>query len=485
MKTNNVGNNQPERTLKSREAILSAISTAAERFLRNATLDNKRVENILSQLGEAADVSRVYIFENHVAGDGTLLTSQRYEWAAEGVRPQSDNPDLHNFPWIAGGMGRWEQILKKGQVIQGNIKDFPASERNILEPQNIKSIVAVPVFIGEKWWGFTGFDECKSEREWSEAEIDALKTTCALLGALILRVEIEGALRKSEKRYSMAASAGSVGVWDWNVDTNDIYVDPNLKAILGYADHEIKNHLDDWGKLVHPDDADLVMAEADKHFQGLTPQYEVVHRMLHKDGSIRWFLARGTAIRDESGKPVRVLGSDTDITDRVLAENALRKAHDELELRVEERTAELTKKTIKLEEANIALNILLKKREADKTEIEEKVLTNVKDLIFPFLERLKTTDLTPRQEAYLQSIDSNLRDIISPFSIKLSSKYFSLTPAEIQVVEFIKHGKTTKEIANLLNLSNRTICFHRQNIRKKLGLNKQKTNLRTFLLSLK
>ncbi|MEJ2726861.1 MAG: PAS domain-containing protein, partial [Deltaproteobacteria bacterium] len=242
---------------------------------------------------------------------------------------------------------------------------------------------------------------------------------------------------------------------------------------------------DDWGKLVHPEDAELVMAEADKHFQGLAPQYEVVHRMLHKDGSIRWFLARGTAIRDESGNPVRVLGSDTDVTGRVLAEKALKKAHDELELRVAERTAELTKKSAKLEEANIALNILLKKRDADKTEIEEKVLTNVKDLIFPFLEKLKTTELTPRQEAYLHTIESNLKDIISPYSTKMSSKYFSFTPAEIQVAEFVKQGKTTKEIADFLNLSYRTICFHRQNIRRKLGLNNQKTNLRTFLLSVK
>ena len=322
-----------EAAIRRREAILSSVNSAVEQFLRAKALEEKKIEDLLARLGEATKVSRVYIFENHVGGDGTLLTSQRYEWVSDKIMPQADNPDLHNFPWQAGGMGRWEETLRQGKLIQGNVRDFPESEQKILVSQNVQSIVAVPIFVGNDWWGFIGFDECQNEREWSEAEIDALKTTSAMLGALIGRKQIEVAFRESEKRYALATSAGSVGVWDWNVKTNEIYIDPNLKAILGYADHEIKNHLDEWGKLVYPDDTELVMAEADKHFKGLTPQYEVVHRMLHKDGSIRWFLARGTAIRDESGKPYRVVGTDTDITERRRAVEALRKAHDELEQR--------------------------------------------------------------------------------------------------------------------------------------------------------
>ncbi|GET43064.1 PAS domain-containing sensor histidine kinase [Microseira wollei] len=138
----------------------------------------------------------------------------------------------------------------------------------------------------------------------------------------------EQALQESQKRYTLAVSAGKVGVWDWNLETNEIYVDPFLKAILGYADSEIPNHLDHWGKLVHPDDGEQVMVVADAYLQGLTKEYSVEHRMLHKDGSIRWFLARGTAIRDASGKAYRMIGTDTDITDRKLAEAALRKSEE-------------------------------------------------------------------------------------------------------------------------------------------------------------
>ncbi|MBA7625974.1 Anaerobic nitric oxide reductase transcription regulator NorR [subsurface metagenome] len=146
-------------------------------------------------------------------------------------------------------------------------------------------------------------------------------------------------MRKSEKRYSLASSAGRVGVWDWNLDTNEIYLDPMLKAFLGYEDHEIRNHIDDWGERVHPADRERVMAEVTKHLEGASLHYEIEHRMLHKDGSIRWFLARGTAMRDKSGKPYRMLGTDTDITEHKQADEALKKS--EARLAEAQRTAHL------------------------------------------------------------------------------------------------------------------------------------------------
>ena len=137
-------------------------------------------------------------------------------------------------------------------------------------------------------------------------------------------------LQKSEERYALAVQAGQVGVWDWDLATGRIYVDPMLKAILGFDDYEIANHLDEWGQRVHPEDGDIVMKAANDHIQGLTPCYKVEHRMLHKDGSIRWFLAHGNVIRNEKGQPVRMIGTDQDITDRKLVENERERLIEEL-----------------------------------------------------------------------------------------------------------------------------------------------------------
>ena len=112
------------------------------------------------------------------------------------------------------------------------------------------------------------------------------------------------------------------------------------------------------------------------------------------------------------------------------------------------------------------------------------MVSNVRELILPYLAKLNNGKLPDKEKAYLDIVVSNLKDIISPFALSLTGKYLSLTPTEIQVANLIKQGKTTKDIAELYNLSARTIEFHRDNIRSKLGIKNKKINLRTHLLSL-
>jgi PAS domain S-box-containing protein len=162
------------------------------------------------------------------------------------------------------------------------------------------------------------------------------------------RQQYADALRESQARYALAVQAGQVGVWDWDTITGKMYLDPMLKEMLGYRDDEIPNHLDDWSRRVHPDDLPAVMSAAQAALAGQTPHYEIEHRMLHKDGSIRWFLARGTVLRDAAGSPYRMLGTDTNITTRKQAEAVLQQAHARLERQVAWRTAELQRMNAQL-----------------------------------------------------------------------------------------------------------------------------------------
>ena len=146
----------------------------------------------------------------------------------------------------------------------------------------------------------------------------------------------------TDDRYRRAAAAGGVGIWDWNLVTDELYVDPVLKELLGYQDHEIRNHLDVWSRLVHSDDKTAVFEWAQAHIAGKTPPYEIEHRMLHRDGSIRWFLARGSVTRDAQGTVVRMAGTDTDITARKRGEQALRQA-EEINRRIVESTGDCVK----------------------------------------------------------------------------------------------------------------------------------------------
>ncbi|HSF33124.1 MAG TPA: PAS domain S-box protein [Candidatus Tectomicrobia bacterium] len=155
------------------------------------------------------------------------------------------------------------------------------------------------------------------------------------------RKHAEEALHLSRERYTLAVNAGKVGVWDWHIESGHIYLDPILKALLGFEEFEIPDEIEAWATHVYPDDVERVMAAAQDHLDGKTADYQIEHRMVHKNGSIRWFLARGTALYDAHGKPYRMVGTDSDITERKEVEMALQRVKQELEVKVEERTLAL------------------------------------------------------------------------------------------------------------------------------------------------
>jgi PAS domain S-box-containing protein len=178
--------------------------------------------------------------------------------------------------------------------------------------------------------------------------------------------------------------------------------------------------------------------------------------------------AKASPLYDSKRNVVGAIESIRDITERKQAEEML-----------EKREVELEAKTNELEDLNAALRVLLKQREEDRNELEQKVLSNVKLLILPYIEKLKSR-IDLKGSSYVNVLESNLREIVSPFAQKLSVKYLNLTNREVQIANLIKEGKTTKEIADLLNVSESAVNVYRYHIRRKLSLTK-KHNLRSYL----
>ncbi|MCC7352836.1 MAG: PAS domain S-box protein, partial [Anaerolineae bacterium] len=142
--------------------------------------------------------------------------------------------------------------------------------------------------------------------------------------------ESYAALKEREERLTIVIQGTNDGIWDWDLRTNEVYFSPRWKSMLGYEDHELANRLEAWRSLTHPEDAERAQAEVHSYLEGQAPIYQLEHRLRHKDGSYRWILARGIALRDAQGRPYRMAGSHSDITERKEAEEALQASEAEL-----------------------------------------------------------------------------------------------------------------------------------------------------------
>ena len=191
----------------------------------------------------------------------------------------------------------------------------------------------------------------------------------------------------------------------------------------------------------------------------------------HAPDGPHWFYMR--AIRMDAEGPLQVIVSHEEITALKLTEEALRQSKSAIEEQKQ-----------RLEENNIALKVLLRQRDEDKLELEKNVLNNIKDLVFPYIEKLKKAPLRAKDKTNVDIIESHLNEVISPLLQRVSNLDIVLTPQEMQVASLVKDGKSSKEIADILIVSETTIHFHRKNLRRKFGLKKKSTNLRSYLLSM-
>ncbi len=355
-----IGRRLAEKEQLKSEAILRALAHVTATFFEEG-FNRQSVLKVLRLIGEATNASRVYIFQNFEDEQGKPYTSQVYEWVQGEVKPEIDNPALERLYFDDPVFERWVEIMRSHNYIHGLVKDFESEiERSVLEEQDIISILSMPIYVKENWWGFIGLDECKNERIWSEAETGALETLAHNLGAAIYRKQVESELRElnahleqrviqrtdemrkeiterrfaemrlreSEDKYRLIFENANNGIV-LIINRKIIMVNPKTLEILKSLPAQIIGGclLD----FVHDDDKNFLdrFLSSPKERQG-TEFVDV--RLLSSTGDVKWAELKTNDILWDEKNACLVFMSD--ISARKKAEDELNKLNKELEERV-------------------------------------------------------------------------------------------------------------------------------------------------------
>lgn len=191
-----------ETALLRRELIMSSISMAAEQFLREARWEHN-IPAVLEKIGQAAQVSRVWVAMNYTDENNIIHSSLCYEWASASMNPQIDNPHLQHIALRKRGLARWEELLSQGFPIDGLVKNFPESEQEIFKHLLSVSVAVLPIFVDSQWWGFIMFDECQTERAWTSTELEAFHIAASIFGAAESRARAEQKIIRRQRTLSL------------------------------------------------------------------------------------------------------------------------------------------------------------------------------------------------------------------------------------------------------------------------------------------
>jgi PAS domain S-box-containing protein len=320
-----------------RDAILQAVADAAEWLLLAADW-RFAADDVIARLGIAAEVSRAYVIENHPGPDGTTIGSLTVEWCAPGIPSNDGNEFLSGYDWEQG-FGRFAALHRAGEPVMGAVADFPPEERPELERQGIVSLIELPVMVRGAWWGAVGFDDCARVRDWTGAEIDALRAAATLLGAAIGRQLQDEEVRRSERRYRQLVERlpGITYTDEMPAEGGPAFqgfVSPQVLDILGYPSERFTDDPSFWFGVMHPEDRDR-LTSAGAFDAADTSLFDEEYRMIAADGRDVWIHDSSIPIFAPDGSLEYFLGFASDITERKQAEEQLRQAEERFRLIVE------------------------------------------------------------------------------------------------------------------------------------------------------
>lgn len=285
-------------------------------------------------------------------------------------------------------------------------------------------------------------------------------------------------LSERNRQYRLLADNVSDVIWTTDMDLRFTYVSPSVEQLRGYRPWEAMRQ--SLREMLTPPSFDLAMTVFHEELAlEQSPERQLDRtrvlelEMIRKDGSTVWVEIKLSFLRDNEGRATGIVGVSRDISDRIRASREIEKAGRELEA-----------KSLYLEETNTALKVLLRNMEEEKLKVQGNVLSSARELLLPLVEKLRAKRPENERNSLLDALETNITGIISPFARNLTLREFRLTPTELRIADLIRQGRSTKEAAELMNLSIRSVEFHRDNLREKLGLKGKKVNLQSFLTSL-
>jgi PAS domain S-box-containing protein len=293
------------------------------------------VDEALARLGGFCAVDRTYVFEMRPGG----LMSNTHEWCAPGIQPEIDT--LQDLPRDV--IHFWLEPLAQGHPVEvphvQALPDNRADERDILDRQNIQSLLVVPMLNAGDLFGFVGFDSVRSRRAFLAGERSLLASVADIICASLVRREaaeqVSAAHRKlqeKERRLADIIRGTNAGTWEWNVQTGEVVCNDRFFEILGYAPGEITPSEEAWKGLCHPEDVATAQERLSGHFAGEIDFHVCEERLRHRDGHWVWVLTLGRVSSwTADGRPQLMSGTHIDISDRKAQEAALRQAREEAE----------------------------------------------------------------------------------------------------------------------------------------------------------
>lgn len=331
-----------EQNLQQRDRLFAGF-TNATRCLLTINDYHQSINKALAALGQATLVDRIYIFRNHSDSEtGELFMSQVWEWVAQGITPEIDNPQLQNLSYREF-FPSWQQKLAQGQSICGLVKDFPEQERFILESQDIRSILVMPITIQGQFWGLIGFDDCKRERVWLEEEKSILEAAVSCFAGAITRQKITAQWQESQQFLQLVMdNIPQLILWK---DRNLVYLgcNQNTAQVAGFKSPEEIVGKTDYDLPWTPEEADWYR-ECDRLVMDSgQPQLHIIETQQQIDGRKAWLDTCKIPLRDPQDHVVGILVTIEDITERKQAEDKLQNLKQELEKRFVERTSQLRK----------------------------------------------------------------------------------------------------------------------------------------------